>query len=379
MEHIFTDNIKQALLITSFVMVMMLIIEFINVYTRGRLNKGFQKKPFLQIIMATLLGAIPGCLGTFAVVSFFTHNVIGFGALMAALIASTGDEAFLMFSMFPAKALMITSILIGIALITGFLVHLLTRKSAKHLSAPIGFPLHDTEKQECFSVKPESIYFNLRFITFKRAILLVTLAIFIVGLALGEFSNFHVHSEFPADHAHHDHGHSESPDDHAHHDHGHDAHHDTVWVSITFMILTVIAFLISLFATNHFLDHHLWGHIVKVHFLRIFLWVFATLIVISLLTQFIDIDNWIRANKYVILLFALFIGVIPASGPHIIFITLFFHGTIPMSILLANSIVQDGHGALPLFAESKKYFFRAKAIKLLIAAIFATVLFIFGF
>jgi hypothetical protein len=36
--------------------------------------------------------------------------------------------------------------------------------------------------------------------------------------------------------------------------------------------------------------------------------------------------------------------------------------------LLANCIVQDGHGAIPLFAESKKDFFIVKGIKVVLAA-----------
>jgi len=63
------------------------------------------------------------------------------------------------------------------------------------------------------------------------------------------------------------------------------------------------------------------------------------------------------------------VGIIPESGPHIIFITLFINGNIPFSILLANSIVQDGHGALPLFAESKRSFVLMKLINVIIGFI----------
>jgi hypothetical protein len=59
---------------------------------------------------------------------------------------------------------------------------------------------------------------------------------------------------------------------------------------------------------------------------------------------------------------AVLIGFIPESGPHLIFVALFFNGIIPFSILLANSIVQDGHGALPLLAESRKNFIYMKLI-----------------
>ena len=50
-----------------------------------------------------------------------------------------------------------------------------------------------------------------------------------------------------------------------------------------------------------------------------------------------------------------------------IFIFLFLNGMIPFSILLANSIVQEGHGGLPLLAESPSYFIKIKIIKILIA------------
>ncbi len=59
------------------------------------------------------------------------------------------------------------------------------------------------------------------------------------------------------------------------------------------------------------------------------------------------------------------IGLIPESGPHVIFVTLYVGGTIPLSVLMANFIVHEGHGLLPLLAESRKSFVQIKAVKLL--------------
>jgi hypothetical protein len=83
--------------------------------------------------------------------------------------------------------------------------------------------------------------------------------------------------------------------------------------------------------------------------------------------NYIDLEHWVQANVITILIIAVLVGVIPESGPNLIFVILFFHGTIPFSILLANSIVQDGHGALPLLAESKKSFFLMKLINMVVA------------
>ena len=65
-------------------------------------------------------------------------------------------------------------------------------------------------------------------------------------------------------------------------------------------------------------------------------------------------------------LIAVLLGLIPESGPHLIFVTLFAEGSLPLSILLASSVVQDGHSALPLLAETKQGFVWVKAINLTI-------------
>jgi hypothetical protein len=69
---------------------------------------------------------------------------------------------------------------------------------------------------------------------------------------------------------------------------------------------------------------------------------------------------------FFILIIAVLLGLIPQSGPHLIFVVLFIQGVIPFSILLASSIVQDGHGSLPLLAESKKSFVIMKIINILV-------------
>ena len=58
------------------------------------------------------------------------------------------------------------------------------------------------------------------------------------------------------------------------------------------------------------------------------------------------------------------LGIVPESGPHLIFVTLHGKGVIPLSTLVASSIVQDGHGMLPLLAYSRLEFLEVKAINL---------------
>jgi len=99
---------------------------------------------------------------------------------------------------------------------------------------------------------------------------------------------------------------------------------------------------------------------------KIFFWSFGIILAITLLDHFVDIHGLVSQNLYIVLLLAILIGIIPQSGPHLVFVLLFASGSIPFSILLASSIVQDGHGALPLLAESRKAFLLSKGIKILL-------------
>jgi hypothetical protein len=80
----------------------------------------------------------------------------------------------------------------------------------------------------------------------------------------------------------------------------------------------------------------------------------------------LHLEVWMQENQAIILLIACFVGLIPESGPHLLFLTLFAENAIPFSTFLASSIVQDGHGMLPLLAESRRDFLKVKAINLVV-------------
>jgi hypothetical protein len=124
-----------------------------------------------------------------------------------------------------------------------------------------------------------------------------------------------------------------------------------------------------IFASDHFVDEHLWEHIVCKHLPSIFAWTFGVLVVIGTLFHFVDLETWIGDNTAWMILLAILVGLIPESGPHLVFVTLFAGGVIPFPVLLANSIVQDGHASLPLIADSKKSFLIAKGVKVALASV----------
>ena len=140
-------------------------------------------------------------------------------------------------------------------------------------------------------------------------------------------------------------------------------------MNILFAGLSVIMLIALIFASDHFVQEHIWNHIVKKHLPVIFAWTFCVLLLLGLGNQYLDITGWLSDNTAILILLAALIGIIPESGPHLAFVTLFANGSIAFPVLLASCISQDGHASIPLLAESKKSFLWAKIINCAVALI----------
>ena len=390
MMHLFIDILRNSILITGLVVVMMMMIESLNIESKGLLFKGLRKTRLGQVTMAALLGSVPGCMGGFATVSLYTHRLFSFGALVAMMIASSGDEAFVMLAMFPQKAMILFAILFILAVITGYLTDKLygrihARKCHKHEHNECGVETdcheYELHSEECLHNENSSIedkQARSRHFGWKRIVMFIGLAAFIAALASGQLGHDHnTHSH--EGHSHEVHMHEEySHDAHCHEGHCHececaDVHIDKSkgfqidllsedWMNVLFAGLSVIVLFALIFASDHFVEEHLWDHIIKKHLPTIFAWTFGVLLVLGITLQYIDIEQWISDNTVLMILLATAIGVIPESGPHLMFVTLYAAGVIPFPVLLASSISQDGHASIPLLAESKKSFLWAKVI-----------------
>ncbi len=340
MFELVVDTLKQTLMITAFVLFMMVVIEYVNVQTKNRWAAKMQQSPMLQIIIAALLGISPGCLGAFTVVSLYTHRMMGLAGLVTVMIATSGDEAFVMFALFPGKALLLHIVLMIIAIAAGWIIHLFTRNKA--YGSSLGFIVHEREICKCFI--PGLIIPQIKNISFERALLLLFTVVFMVFLVAGIIGP-----------------------------------NEWDWKKITFLTGTMFLLFVFITVPEHFLKEHLYNHIMKKHLLRILLWTWGAFIVLHFIQSNLALSNLLQNNLYMILLIAVFIGIIPESGPHLLFVTLFSQDLLPFSILLANSIVQDGHGMLPLLAESRKDFIKVKAINMVIGLLIGSIMLQLGF
>jgi len=175
--------IKHSMMITSFVLMMMLFIEYININTNGTWQTKLQHNKFGQYLLGAILGVMPGCLGAFAVVSLYSHRVVSFGALVGTMIATSGDEAFVMFSMFPADAFKINIIVFVLAIVVAFIVDLIF-KNKDLIKIDHEFEIH-VKEQNCHCFSKQNIIFQLKDMIFPRALLLTLFSIFILALSIG--------------------------------------------------------------------------------------------------------------------------------------------------------------------------------------------------
>ena len=375
--HLFIDILRNSILITGLVVVMMMMIESLNIESKGLFFKGLRRTKVGQVVIGALLGSIPGCMGGFATVSLYTHRMFSFGALVAMMIASSGDESFVMLAMIPEQALMLFAVLFVIAIITGIITdkvydRIHTSRCPKHdhegcgaeTDCHDGYVVHDHDERHS-----EGHSHGKRHFGWKRIVMFIGLAIFIAALATGHLGHDHA--------AHEGHVHTEACD-HSHPEHS-SCHPERSegsfsidllsedWMNVLFAGLSVIVLFVLLFASDHFVEDHLWNHIIKRHLPTIFGWTFGVLLVVGIGLQYIDIEKWISDNTVLMILLATLVGIIPESGPHLIFVTLFAAGVVPFPVLLASSISQDGHASLPLIAESKKSFAWAKLINCTVA------------
>ena len=253
MWNLIIKNFVMTVKIIVMVSVLLIVIEYLELKYKGKIREKLIGRPINQYVIASLLGAVPGCMDTFLIVSLYTHGLVGFGALVAVMLSTAGDEAFIMLAMAPEAAIKIFGLTIILGVFGGFLadetVKRLKIKTCEHCKIEI----HEEES----------------------------------GL--------------------------------------------------------------------HFLKEHIYGHIIKKHVPKLFLWIFVPLTLVEILIQNYDFASLISGMPaYALIILAAVVGIIPESGPHMIFLILYSKGLIPFSVLLVSTLSQDGHGLLPLLSHSLK-------------------------
>jgi len=279
MTSVFVEALREGVQVTILVFVIMVVVDLINVWTRGRISTVLRKGHRLrQYVVAPLLGVVPGCLGAFTNVSLYMHGMITFGALVGSMAAASGDEAFVMLAMFPKSALLLFALLFLVGIGTGVLADWVVRR----------WKIRTCEDCEVPLVHP------------------------------GEGG------------------------------------------------------------IGHYFKEHVWQHIVRRHLWRTFLWTLGTLLLVKLGMKEWPLEKLASEYSLALLFLGALVGLIPESGPHLIFVTLYASNLIPFSVLFVSSFVQDGHGMLPMLSYSVRDSILIKAFNLVLGVILGLALYAFG-
>lgn len=263
--EILLHTLGETLLISGFVFIALVAMDILYVRSRGKMAGYLQKRPGAQYFLAAFLGAFPGCQGVYFAISLHSHGMIGFGALLAAFIATTGDEAFVMITLIPTTYLLLTAFLAVCGIACGYLLDR-RNQAADHLHC--------------------------------------------------EIEIFHPNTPF---------------------------------------------------SMSHYWTEHLLEHIIKKHMVKIVLWTFITLLIVEWITHEYDLTLLFSEQKWFLMLGAGLFGMIPQSGPHLVFVNMYASDAIPFSILLTNMLAQSGHALVPLLPISLRDSIIIKAISLMLS------------
>jgi len=307
---------RHSLIITILVFAMMVLVDYINVATKGKMAVLIRGGIWRQYITASFLGATPGCLGAFMNVSFYVHGLLTFGAIVGGMVATSGDEAFVMLTLFPKQAI----ILFVVLFVVGILLAWISDYLAKAFRI---IPCEECKLQVVHSEESDEplglgrAWTNLKRPSLRRYLLLGFFGLVLLGVLFGSIG--------PGG-----------------------------WKKWLFAAVLLSGFLATVISSPHYLQRHIWDHLLVRHIWRVFLWTFFALLLVEVGLNHWNLQGFISGHMMWVFLVAALLGVIPESGPHLIFVMMFAQGLIPFSVLLVSSLVQDGHGMLPLLSYTVK-------------------------
>jgi hypothetical protein len=334
------DVIAQTLMISAFVFVMLLLIEYINTHSYGAAERAIRGGRWRQYLVAVGLGATPGCLGAFACVSLFVHGLLSLGALAGCMVATSGDEAFVLLAMDPWMGLFLMAILFVVGLTTAWVADRLCPQWDLKVACS-ALIVHD--QHACGRSSWAEIAGYWQHCSAHRGILASGLLVFIGAVSVGEIGP-----------------------------------QQWNWIRMTLLLVSLFTLFVVATVSDHFLEEHLWEHVARKHVPRIFFWTLVALLLTRLAGSYVSVEHWIQRNPFTLLFVAGLLGLVPESGPHLVFVTLYIDGSIPFSVLLTSSIVQDGHGTLPLLGNSLKAFAMVKVVNLVIGLLIGLAVFAVG-
>ncbi|WP_457804366.1 putative manganese transporter [Vibrio cholerae] len=297
------------------------------------LVSAYHRSRNLQVVIAALLGALPGCGGAIVVTTQFVSGKVGFGALVAVLTATMGDAAFLLLASQPVTGLYVIGIGVVTGCVTGLVINALHRDD---FMRPVLTELSNKLRTSCCSATSAVSFkaINLQGLFWKYLLLPASLVAFASSfqidinqvLSLPEMSIEWIGALLAVSsmllwaltQEIEDYQSTVSEDDKIRTSHPmQKAAQDTNFVS-AWVIIAFLAFELTLHFTGFEIGAN-WGN-----------W-----------------GVWMPA-------LGIMIGLLPGCGPQILVTSLYLSGALPFSAQLSNAISNDGDALFPAIALAPK-------------------------
>lgn len=405
MEIILNSAEEAFLEVAVFVGCVLLAMAFISYKKQTAPLASIEKTKKFQPVIGAFIGLIPGCGGVIFLVPLFFKGTVSFGAIIAALIATTGDASFVLISTVPLRFVVLSFIAFVTAIATGYIVDnfkigekLLKNYIGRKMSPDELVELHKkaTHTISHSELKKEKIehigheegdemdimlhhkykghekYGTLSY-RFTHGSFAMYWAIMLIGLIMGILLMLQIDiDELLFD----------------------DAGRVTGIIGIVFSIVVMVLSKKIIKAESHE-ETELKNLSLREAFIHsaeetafITTWVFVAFMVSSLILFRIGNGSMTEGEEVLktmissagpgiaaVALGAL-IGLIPGCGPQIIFVSLYLKGMIPFAALLANALSQDGDGLFPMLAIDLRSSFWASFITTLPAIVMGLVFYL---
>ncbi|MEC8052465.1 MAG: putative manganese transporter [Myxococcota bacterium] len=308
--------------VTLYVAVTLVPLQFLGRFLsfqnwRLRLN-------VVEVPIAALLGALPGCGGAIVVTSAFAKGKLSFGAVVAVLAATMGDAAFLMMSKAPSTLLTVMALSFAFGTASGWLVNIIHHPDFLR-PIPINVPLASLETEKADSTSSDWL---------KQSLVIL----WCITALIGGFVVW-------------------APDFTARVTNMNLAHIEpfiaTLGVILSLSLLTTKTPKEPCRSSHNAtwkLDQSL-----RVVY-RVTLWVVAAFILFELIGIVVPSAATVLSNipEMAAPSLAVVVGLIPSCGPQVIFTELYLGGHLGFSALIANAISNDGDALFPMLAVAPR-------------------------
>jgi len=365
--EIFLASVRDGYVqVSAFVAVTVLLFSYVQYRSRGALLDRIESNSRLQPLIGAGMGLTPGCGGAIVMMPLYVRGSVSFGTVVATLIATAGDSAFVILALAPGAALYAYGMAFGAAVAFGYAIDRFGMGVGRvdRAVARIGQPMTDggvstsvlgrssnpaheydeAQPTDCHGSEPDRTSAVLTPVSHAVHVLWWLAAL--AALALGVTYLLQGAPEVPL----------------------------AVGLSFSglFTIVGIIGTTLSFYL--YFVGRHYIGEGEVARARESFENAYDTLQHAAMETSFVTV--WVLAAylayEYPVALLELdvaaaaaaagilapvagaVVGLIPGCGPQIVLAGAYSQGAIPFSALVANAISQDGDALFPLLAIDKK-------------------------